>query len=111
MKKLQSELKTAQTKKQEGQAELETLQEQATQMIVQLEEKKTSRVQTQANIATLRQEEITVQTIEALIGKDAQIRERGKELKDKFHSIEKVVQGVRKGCSMATISILCNTDG
>jgi hypothetical protein len=42
MKKLQTELKTTQTKKQERQDELEPLQEQATQMIVQLEEEKKS---------------------------------------------------------------------
>jgi hypothetical protein len=111
MKKLQSELQTAQTKKQARQAELETLQEQASQMIAQLEEEKTSRVQMQADTAALRQEEIIVQTIEALIGKVVHIRERGKELKDKFHNLAKVVQGACKGCSTTTISKLCNTDG
>jgi hypothetical protein len=47
MKTLQTELKTMQTQKQERQAELEPLQEKATQMIVQLEEEKTSRAQAQ----------------------------------------------------------------
>jgi hypothetical protein len=42
MKTLQTELKTMQTKKQERQAELEPIQEQATQMFMQLEEEKTS---------------------------------------------------------------------
>jgi hypothetical protein len=47
MKTLQTELKTMQTKKQERQVELEPLQEQATQMIVQLEEEKKSMAQAQ----------------------------------------------------------------
>jgi hypothetical protein len=45
MKKLQTELKAVQMQKQERQVELEPLQEQATQMIAQLEEEKTSRAQ------------------------------------------------------------------
>jgi DNA repair exonuclease SbcCD ATPase subunit len=61
MKKLQTELKTVQTKKQERQAELEPLQEQATQMIAQLEEEKKSMAQAQTEGATLMQEEITTQ--------------------------------------------------
>jgi hypothetical protein len=69
MKKLQSELKTAQTKKQARQAELEPLQEKATQMITQLEEEKKNMAQAQTEGATLIQEEITTQSVEALTGK------------------------------------------
>jgi hypothetical protein len=50
MKTLQTELKTMQTQKQERQVELEPLQEQATQMIVQLEEEKTSRAHAQKRV-------------------------------------------------------------
>jgi uncharacterized membrane-anchored protein YhcB (DUF1043 family) len=55
MKTLQTELKTMQTNKQERQAQLEPLQEQATQMIVQLEEEKTSMAQAHSEGATLLQ--------------------------------------------------------
>jgi hypothetical protein len=45
MKKLQSELKFAHTKKKARQAELEPIQEKATQMILQLEEEKKNMTQ------------------------------------------------------------------
>jgi hypothetical protein len=93
MKTLQTELKTMQTNKQERQTQLEPLQEQATQMIVQLEEEKMSmaHAQSEGNITTGRDN--NMQTVEALTDKAAQMREKGKELAEKFHSLEKVVQG------------------
>jgi hypothetical protein len=93
MKTLQTELKTTQMNKQERQAQLEPLQEQATQMIVQLEEEKTSMAHAHSESTTLLQEHITMQIVEALTDKAAQVKEKGKELAEKFHSLEKVVQG------------------
>jgi hypothetical protein len=93
MKTLQTELKTAQINKQARQAQLEPLQEQATQIIVELEEEKTRMVQAHSESATLLQEQITTQMVEVLTDKVAQVKEKGKELAEKFHSLEKVVQG------------------
>jgi hypothetical protein len=93
MKTLQTNLKTMQTNKQERQTQLEPLQEQATQMISQLEEEKMSMAQAQSEGTTLLQEEIITQTFEALTNKAAQMRVKGKELEEKFHSLEKVVHG------------------
>jgi hypothetical protein len=66
MNTLQIDFKTTQTKKKERQVELEPLQEQVTQMIVQLEEEKKSMALAQREGATLMQEDITVQSVEAL---------------------------------------------
>ena len=95
MKILQTKLKTTQTNKKEIQAQLEPLQEQATQMIMQLEEEKTSMAQAHSESATLLHEQITTQIIEALIEEAMQVKEKGKELTEKFHSLENVVQGTR----------------
>jgi hypothetical protein len=60
-----------------------------------LEDEKKSMAHTQEENETLLQEEITTQSIEALTNKAAQIRERGKELKDTFHSLAEDFQGAR----------------
>jgi hypothetical protein len=88
MKNLQIELKTMETKKQERQVELEPLQEKEAQMIAQLEDEKKIVPQEQTEGATLMQEKVTVQSVEALTGKAMQIREKGKELEETFHSLD-----------------------
>jgi hypothetical protein len=80
--------------KKERQAQLEPLHKQETKIIVQLEEEKTIMTQAHSESATLLQEKITTQIVEALTDKDAQVKEKGKELANKFHSLEKTVQGV-----------------
>jgi hypothetical protein len=55
--------------RQERQAQMEPLQDQATQMIMQLEEEKKNMVQAQGECATMIQEEITMQALEALTEK------------------------------------------
>ena len=67
---------------------MEPLQEQETHIIAQLEEENTS-----IEGETLLQEEITTHIVEVLIEKAAYMREKGKELAEMFHSLEKVVQG------------------
>jgi hypothetical protein len=47
--------------------------------------------------ATLIIEDITTQSVEALTKKSVQIKARGRELVDKFHSLEEVVQGAGTG--------------
>jgi hypothetical protein len=64
-------------------------------MIAQLEEEKMSMEQAQSEGTTLLQEEITTQTIEVLTYKAAQMRTKGKEPTEKFHSLENEVQGAR----------------
>jgi hypothetical protein len=73
---------------------LEPLEEQETQMIMKLEEENKSMSQTHSEGLIVLQEEITSQTVEALTEKSTQMREKGKELAEKFHILEKVVQGV-----------------
>jgi hypothetical protein len=72
---------------------MEPLQEKAVQMITQLEEEKKNMAQAQTECATMIQEEITVQALEALTEKVMQVQERGRELADKFHSLAEVVEG------------------
>jgi hypothetical protein len=95
MKTLQTKLKTSQTNKQEREAQLEPLQEQVALMIVNLEEEKKSMAQAHSEGTTLLQEEITTQIVEALTDKVVQVKEKRKELVERFHSLEKVVQGAR----------------
>jgi predicted nucleic acid-binding Zn-ribbon protein len=66
MKKLQAELITAQTQKKECQAQMEPLQERATEVIAQAEEAKTYMAQTQAECARMVSDEIAVQILDAL---------------------------------------------
>jgi hypothetical protein len=79
--------------KQERQAEVEPLQEQATQMITQLEEEEKSLTHAHIEHATMIHEEITMQLVEAVTGKAVQVQERGRELLDKFHILVEVFQG------------------
>jgi hypothetical protein len=60
-----------------------------------MEEEKTRMVQAHLESATLLQEQITLHMVEALIDKAAQVKEKWKELVEKFHSLEKVVQGMQ----------------
>jgi hypothetical protein len=94
MKTLQTKLKTVQNNKQARQAQLEPLQEKAMQIIVELEEEKTRMAQDHAKSVESLKEHITVQRVEELTEKVVQARSKGEELEGKFHSLEKVVQGV-----------------
>jgi chromosome segregation ATPase len=94
MKKLQADLNATQRQKHERQEEVEPLQEKVVQLIVQLEEEKRNMEQAQTEGTTLIQEEITMQSVEALTGRVMQVQARGRELADKFHSLAEVVQGV-----------------
>jgi hypothetical protein len=71
---------------------MEPIQEKATHMITPLEEKKKNMVQAQEKCAVMIREEITMQALEALADKTAQVQARGRELADKFHSLAEVVE-------------------
>jgi hypothetical protein len=51
--------------------------------------------QAQTKGIVLIQEEITTQSMEVLTGKAMQIKAKGRELADKFHSLETIVEGAR----------------
>jgi predicted RNase H-like nuclease (RuvC/YqgF family) len=72
---------------------LEPLQEQATQIIVELEEEKTRMAQVHAESAESLKEHITMQMVEELTEKVVQAKAKWEELEGKFHDLEKVVQG------------------
>jgi hypothetical protein len=59
-----------------------------------LEEKK-KMVQSQGECATMIEEEITTQALEVLAEKDVQVKERGRELANKLHSLVEAVKGER----------------
>jgi hypothetical protein len=71
---------------------LEPLQEKETYIILELEEEKTRMAQEHTESATLFQEHITTQMVGALEDKAAQVKEKGKELEEKFHKLEKAIQ-------------------
>jgi hypothetical protein len=73
---------------------MEPLQDQTTQMIMQLEEEKGNMVKAQEECTTLIQEKIIVKEVEMLMEKFVQVQTRGRELAEKFHSIAEVVKGV-----------------
>jgi hypothetical protein len=64
-------------------------------MIAQLEEENKNMAQAQTESATLIQEEITTQSVEALTGKVTQVKERGREL-------ARQVPQPGRGCSGST---------
>jgi peptidoglycan hydrolase CwlO-like protein len=72
MKKLQAELTTAQTQKQEWQAQMEPLQEWVAEVLAQAEEAKAHIAQTQAECVELISDEIAVQIVDTLKEKTVQ---------------------------------------
>jgi uncharacterized protein YfcZ (UPF0381/DUF406 family) len=62
-------------------------------MITQLKEEKRNMVQTQAKCATIIQEEVTAQALEALTEKAVQVQAKGREITHKFHSLTEAVEG------------------
>lgn len=72
---------------------MEPLQEQAAEIIAQLEKEKKNMAQTQTVCTVIIQEEVTAQALEALTEKAAQIQAKGRELTHKFHSLAEVVEG------------------
>jgi hypothetical protein len=58
-----------------------------------LEEGKKRMAHAHTESIALLQEQITTQMVKALTNKVVQVKEKGKELVEKFHSLEKDVQG------------------
>jgi hypothetical protein len=96
MKKLQAELIAVQTQKQERQVQMEPLQELAVIDYRAVGGGKEEHGASTAECATMIQEEITMQALEALTEKAVQVQTRGRELADKFHSLAEVVEGAHK---------------
>jgi hypothetical protein len=85
LKKLQAELIVAQTQNQERHAQMEPLQDQAaTHHAIGGGEEEHG--EDTGECTTMVQQEITMQNLEALTEKAAQVQIRGRELVDKFHS-------------------------
>jgi peptidoglycan hydrolase CwlO-like protein len=97
MKKLQAELTTAQTQKQERQAQMEPLQEWVAEVLAQAEEAKEHIAQTQAECVELISDEIAVQIVDTLKEKTAQAQTQATELKEKFQAITKEIEEAHKG--------------
>jgi hypothetical protein len=97
MKKLQAELIVAQTQKKERQAQMEPLQERATEVIAQAEEAKTYMAQTQAECARMVSDEIAVQVLDALKEKTVQAQTQATELTEKFQAIAREIDEAHKG--------------
>jgi hypothetical protein len=96
MKKMQAELITAQTQKQERQAQIEPLQEQVAAILAQAEGAKTQIAQTQAECARLLSDEVTVQVVDTIKKKTAQALTKARELKEKFQTITKKIEEAQK---------------
>jgi hypothetical protein len=80
--------------KQERQSEFKPLHEKETQVIAQLEEEKKNMAQAHSESTTLLQEHITTHIVEVITDKSTQVKEKGEELAEKFHILEKAIQGV-----------------
>jgi hypothetical protein len=76
MKKLQAELTTTQTQKQERQAQMEPLQERVAEVLAQAEEAKAHIAQTQEECMELISDEIAVQIVDTLKEKTCRHRHR-----------------------------------
>jgi hypothetical protein len=59
-----------------------------------LDEEKRNMEHAHTEVTTLIQEEITMQSVEALTGRTTQVQEKGREIDDKFRKLIEVVQGV-----------------
>jgi chromosome segregation ATPase len=96
MKRLQAELITAQTQKQERQAQMEPLQERVAEVLAQAEEAKTQIAQTQEECAGLISDEVAVQVVDTIKEKTAQAQTQAAELKEKFQTITKEIEEAQK---------------
>jgi predicted nucleic acid-binding Zn-ribbon protein len=96
MKKLQAELIVVQTQKKECQAQMEPLQEWATEVIAQVEDAKKNMAQTQAECAGMINDEIAVQVLDALKEKTVQAQTQAKELTEKFQVIAGEIEEAHK---------------
>jgi hypothetical protein len=96
MKKMQAELITAQTQKQERQAQIEPLQEWVAEILAQAEGAKTQIAQTQTECAGLLSDEVAVQVVDTIKEKTAQALTKAAELKEKFQTITKEIEEAQK---------------
>jgi peptidoglycan hydrolase CwlO-like protein len=74
MKRLQAELITVQTQKQEWQAQMESLQKRVAKVLAQVEEAKEHIAQSQAECVELISDEIVVQIVDTLKEKIVQVQ-------------------------------------
>jgi predicted nucleic acid-binding Zn-ribbon protein len=96
MKKMQAELITAQTQKQERQAQIEPLQERVAEVLAQAEGARTQIAQTQEECAGLLSDEVAVQVVDTIKEKTAQALTKAAELKEKFQTITEEIEAAQK---------------
>jgi hypothetical protein len=97
MKKVQAELTTAQTQKQERQSQIELLQAWVVEILAQIEEDKTQISQTQAECAKLIGDKIATHIVDTLKEKTTQPQTQAENLKEKFQAITKEIEETHKG--------------
>jgi chromosome segregation ATPase len=96
LKKMQAELITAQTQKQERQAQIEPLQERVAEVLAQAEADRTQMAQTQAECTGLLSDEVVIQVVETIKEKTAQALTKATELKEKFQMITEEIEEAQK---------------
>jgi hypothetical protein len=96
LKKMQAELITAQTQKQERQAQIEPLQERVAEVLAQAEAARTQMAQTQAECAGLLSDEVAVQVVDTIKEKTAQALIKAAELREKFQMITEEIEAAQK---------------
>jgi peptidoglycan hydrolase CwlO-like protein len=96
IKKMQAELITVQTQKQERQAQIEPLQEWVAEVLAQAEGARTQIAQTQAECAGLLSDEVAVQVVDTIKEKTMQALTKATELKEKFQTITEEIEAAQK---------------
>jgi peptidoglycan hydrolase CwlO-like protein len=96
LKKMQAELITAQTQKQERQAQIEPLQERVAEVLAQAEAARTQMAQTQAECAGLLSDEVAVQVVDTIKERTTQALTKAAELREKFQTITEEIEAAQK---------------
>ena len=96
MKKIQAELITVQTQKQERRAQIEPLQERVAKILAQAEGDKKNIAQTQAECVGFLRNEVVVQVVDTIKENTMQALTKVVELKEKFQMITKEIEESQK---------------
>ena len=93
---MQAEIITAQTQKQERQAQIEPLKERVAEVLAQEEGARKQIAQTQLECIGLMSEEVETQTINTIKEKTAQALTKAIELQEKFQTITKEIEEAQR---------------
>jgi hypothetical protein len=96
LKKIQAELITAQTQKQERQAQIEPLQERVAEVLAQVEEARNQTTQTQLECTGLMSEEVAAQTVDTIKEKTTQALTKAAKLQEQFQTITKEIEEAQR---------------